>query len=168
MLWVGMNRLVLEKTEKERCCYIMSQTEKTKNKTNQRSFLGVFAAALVIFTPLVMTSAAPFVLAQYAPGYQPQISPQGQPAPLPGPASGYNQDVALARQAQMQAATSLSGQKFSWQNPQTGTSGAEWAVGAPTPNNQGMLCRQVQEVLVIAGQQHSDSGYLCYPANYFR
>lgn len=168
MLWVGMNKLILEKTEKEWCCYIMSQAERTTNKTNRHSLLGVFAAALVIFTSPAMAFSAPFVLAQYAPGYQPQISPQSQPAPLPGPTSGYNQDVALARQAQMKAATSLSGQKFSWQNPQTGTSGAEWAVGAPTTNNQGMLCRQVQEVLVIAGQQHSDSGYLCYPANYFR
>lgn len=112
-----------------------------------------------------------FLLVQYAPGYQPQMTAPGAqsqpPQALPGPSSGYNQDVAYARQAQTQAATSLSGQSITWRNPQTGTSGTEWATGAPVSNGQGQLCRQVQEVIVIGGQAHRNNGLLCFPPNYF-
>ena len=119
--------------------------------------------------PVDAQGAAYFILAQYAPGYQPQAAPSNTqpPQPLPGPSSGYNEDIAYARRAQVEAATSLAGQRVTWNNPATGTSGVEQAVGTPTSNGQGQLCRQVQEVIIIGGQPHPDSGYLCFAPNYF-
>jgi hypothetical protein len=119
--------------------------------------------------PVDAQGVAGVILAQYAPGYQPQAAPSNTqpPQPLPGPSSGYNEDVAYARRAQVEAATSLAGQRVTWNNPATGTSGIEQAVGIPTSNGQGQLCRQVQEVIIVGGQPHPDSGYLCFAPNYF-
>ncbi len=83
--------------------------------------------------------------------------------------ANYNSDAQMAQVGQNQAAVSIPGQRYQWQNPQTGTHGSEWAIGNPFPGGgAGLMCRNVQEHIVTSqGAQINNHGTLCYPMNQF-
>ena len=96
------------------------------------------------------------------PSYGQQQQPYGQQQ-----MNGYNQDVAYAQQAQVAAATSLSGARVKWRNPQTGTSGVDYAISQPQPNGGGLLCRQIEEDIYMSGAVRKNLGSLCFQPNQY-
>lgn len=71
----------------------------------------------------------------------------------------YQAEGAMARDAQDRAASN--GGAFSWQNPQTGNRGEARAQGNPFRSRNGTVCRTVEELTFVNGQQRKNRGDIC-------